>query len=82
METDNKNLLKESETTIGLKALAYKNLFFDNKDFNCQINIDNPNEKTVIDKNKCKRNLLLVAALSVGYVLLANYDYYKQKIYY
>jgi len=56
METDNKNLPKETETTIGLKALAYKKIFFDNKDYNCQNNINKSNDKTVIDKNKCKRN--------------------------
>jgi len=82
METDNKNLLKETETTIGLKALAYKKIFFDNKDYQIkpQYTIDKTViDKTVIDKNKCKRNLLLVAALSVGYVLLANYDYNEVK---
>jgi hypothetical protein len=58
METDNKNLLKESETTIGLKALAYKKIFFDNKSYQIKPQCYNEvkNEKTVIDKNKCKRN--------------------------
>jgi hypothetical protein len=89
METDNKNLLKETETTIGLKALAYKKIFFDktvidktviDKTVIDKTVIDKTViDKTVIDKNKCKRNLLLVAALSVGYVLLANYHYNEVK---
>jgi hypothetical protein len=58
METDNKNLLKETETTIGLKALAYKKIFFDNKSYQFKLQSYNEvkSEKTVIDKNKCKGN--------------------------
>jgi hypothetical protein len=79
METDNKNLLKETETTIGLKALAYKKIFFDKTVIDKTVIDKTVIDKTVIDKNKCKRNLLLVAALSVGYVLLANYHYNEVK---
>jgi hypothetical protein len=76
MENDGK------EITIGIKANSYKNLFFDNK--NSHTIVETPIEKKVIDKNKCKRNLLLVTALSVGYVLLSNYhyEYNEQKNYY
>ena len=75
------NLSNEKETTLGLKALAYKNIFFDNNARIYQIKKQTCNEEKVIESitnnnnlvNKCNLNLMLVTALGFGYIFFYNY---------
>ena len=79
MEND-KKLSNEKETSLGLKALAYKNIFFDNNDRIYQIKKQICNEEKVIESitnnnlvNKYNLNLMLVTALGFGYIFFNNY---------